>query len=696
MKKIFLLILLFNLFRTFCFSQNRNKFDSLQTQYKLCKADTQKVIYLRKIAYAYTEISEMGKAFEYANKALVLALTTKNRYHIYRSYLALGLFSNSIGKIADALNYYTKGLSYLDIEKNKKDETTFMYVKIGQLYNELENYKKSYEYYDKAVLLAKQDKDTLIELQVLLSKIKVLVNDNKFADANKIVNHIDSLGNLKYKDWNSNKKLFILQEQWLIEYNQKHYETANKIGLQSLSLAEKAKDKGFVVSSNYLIAKSYYKLKDYEKAKKYIDNVIKGDIEFNDINGLMEHYNLLSELLIKEKKYSTAKELLLKALKIANEGKIINLEIELLKNLSEVTEKLNDPAQSLLYFKQAVLLKDSLTNNKSQNIISEIQTRTETEQAQKEIEILNKDKVIKDTQFEKEKTLRYALFGGLALMILLAGISYRNYKRKQKDNLIINKQKHLVEEKNREILDSIEYALRIQTAILPPQKIVRQYLEKSFILYKPKDIVAGDFYWMEQINDLVLFAACDCTGHGVPGAMVSVVCHNALNRAVREFGLTQPAAILDKTAEIVLENFSKSEDEIHDGMDISICALNTKTRLLEWAGANNPIWLISNGILIETKADKQCIGHNDNIKPFTNHKFKMESDTSIYLFSDGFADQFGGQPERKLTKNRFKELLLSIQQLTIQQQALELDKFITNYKKEIEQTDDILVIGVKV
>ena len=115
MKKIFLLILLFNLFRTFCFSQNRNKFDSLQTQYKLCKADTQKVIYLRKIAYAYTEISEMGKAFEYANKALVLALTTKNRYHIYRSYLALGLFSNSIGKIADALNYYTKGLSYLDI-----------------------------------------------------------------------------------------------------------------------------------------------------------------------------------------------------------------------------------------------------------------------------------------------------------------------------------------------------------------------------------------------------------------------------------------------------------------------------------------------------------------------------------------------------------------------------------------------------
>jgi serine phosphatase RsbU (regulator of sigma subunit) len=201
---------------------------------------------------------------------------------------------------------------------------------------------------------------------------------------------------------------------------------------------------------------------------------------------------------------------------------------------------------------------------------------------------------------------------------------------------------------------------------------------------------------METVDDLVLFAACDCTGHGVPGAMVSVVCHNALNRAVREFGLTQPAAILDKSAEIVLENFSKSEEEIQDGMDISICSFNTKTKLLEWAGANNPLWFISNGNLTEIKADKQCIGYNDNIKPFTNHQFNLDKETNIYLFTDGFADQFGGQPERKLTKNRFRELLMGMQHLTIQQQSFELDNFIKNYKNEIEQTDDILIIGVRV
>jgi len=253
-----------------------------------------------------------------------------------------------------------------------------------------------------------------------------------------------------------------------------------------------------------------------------------------------------------------------------------------------------------------------------------------------------------------------------------------------------------LETKNKEITDSIEYALRIQSAILPPQKIVKQYLENSFILYKPKDIVAGDFYWMETIDDVILFAACDCTGHGVPGAMVSVVCHNALNRAVREFGLTQPAAILDKTTQIILENFSKSEEEIQDGMDISICALNIKTKSLEWAGANNSLLLIADGQLTETKADKQCIGYNDSVKPFTNHQFNLQSDTNIYLFTDGFADQFGGQRERKLTKSKFKELLVSIQHLPIQQQAIELDEFITNFKKDTEQTDDILVIGVRV
>ena len=265
-----------------------------------------------------------------------------------------------------------------------------------------------------------------------------------------------------------------------------------------------------------------------------------------------------------------------------------------------------------------------------------------------------------------------------------------------KSKRIITEQKELLEEKNRQITDSIEYALRIQTAILPPNRLVKQYLSDSFIYYQPKDIVAGDFYWMDTVNDLVLFAACDCTGHGVPGAMVSVVCHNALNRAVREFGLTQPAAILDKTAQLVIENFEGSDTEIKDGMDISMCALNPQTRKLEWAGANNPLWLIQNNELIETKADKQSIGKGDDIKPFTNHEFDLSQGQSIYIFSDGFADQFGGEPERKITKRRFKELIVSLQNIPLHEQGKALEKYIADFKGSIHQTDDILVIGVRV
>ena len=265
-----------------------------------------------------------------------------------------------------------------------------------------------------------------------------------------------------------------------------------------------------------------------------------------------------------------------------------------------------------------------------------------------------------------------------------------------KSKNIITKQKELLEEKQNEITESLKYALRIQTAILPAQKTVKQYLENSFIIYKPKDIVAGDFYWLEKVNDLVLFAACDCTGHGVPGAMVSVVCYNALNRAVREFGLTQPAEILNKTSEIVKENFFNSEEDIKDGMDISLCAFNIKTNKLEWAGANNPLWLIYNQELIETKADKQSIGNSEDNKPFTNHYFTLKTGENIYIFSDGFQDQFGGEREKKFSKRRFKELLLTLQNLTIQTQGIVIEKFIIDYMKETEQTDDILVMGVKV
>ncbi len=248
--------------------------------------------------------------------------------------------------------------------------------------------------------------------------------------------------------------------------------------------------------------------------------------------------------------------------------------------------------------------------------------------------------------------------------------------------------------KNREITDSIDYAKRIQSAILSPIKVVKDYLFDSFILYMPKDIVAGDFYWMQRVDGKILFAAADCTGHGVPGAMVSVVCNNALNRSVREYRLTVPGQILDKTREIVVEEFEKSDEFVRDGMDIALCSLNRNT--LQYAGAYCPLWVISKGELKEIKADKQPVGFFDNPTPYTTHTISLNKGDIIYIFSDGFADQFGGEKGKKFMAKSFKRLLISIHDKPMDEQRRILRETVENWRGDIDQIDDICIIGVKI
>jgi len=271
--------------------------------------------------------------------------------------------------------------------------------------------------------------------------------------------------------------------------------------------------------------------------------------------------------------------------------------------------------------------------------------------------------------------------------------------RKQKG--IIEEQKELVEQshnqlevKNKEILDSIKYAKRIQSAILPPDKVVKSHLKNSFVLYLPKDIVAGDFYWLEKRESKVLFAAADCTGHGVPGAMVSVVCNNALNRSVREHFLTNPADILDKAREIVISEFEKSDENVKDGMDIALCTIEELQ--LEYAGANNPLWIIRNDEIIEIKPNKQPIGKFEMAHPFTSHKVDLQKGDSIYVFTDGYVDQFGGVKGKKFKSKALRGLLLSIQNISMTEQKEVLQKTFNDWKGEIEQIDDVCIFGVKV
>jgi serine phosphatase RsbU (regulator of sigma subunit) len=260
---------------------------------------------------------------------------------------------------------------------------------------------------------------------------------------------------------------------------------------------------------------------------------------------------------------------------------------------------------------------------------------------------------------------------------------------------IIVQQKEKLETKNKEVTDSITYARRIQAAILPSHELFKQHLPESFILYKPKDIVAGDFYWMDSVSNEVLFAAADCTGHGVPGAMVSVICYNALNRSVRENNLTDPAQILDSATSIVVSEFGKSHEDVNDGMDISLCALNAKTKQLRWAGANNPLWLIRNGEFMEWKANKQPVGKHSVTKPFTIHSIQLQPNDTLYIFTDGFYDQFGGERGKKFKASRLRELILKIHSKPMIEQLDELERTFDKWKGDLEQVDDVCLIGFR-
>lgn len=258
----------------------------------------------------------------------------------------------------------------------------------------------------------------------------------------------------------------------------------------------------------------------------------------------------------------------------------------------------------------------------------------------------------------------------------------------------IEDKNHMIEEAFKDIQDSIMYAKRIQHAILPPDKIIKEHLTDSFILFLPKDIVAGDFYWFAIEENKVLFAAADCTGHGVPGALVSVLCNNALNRAVREYGILNPGEILDKAREIIVKEFEMSEEEVKDGMDIALCSLEGNK--LQYAGAHNPLWIVRKGEILETKANKEPVGKFEKPTPFITHEIELEKEDTIYLFSDGYADQFGGEKGKKFKSTTFKKLLLDINGNSMDKQKALINDVFEEWKGSLEQLDDVCVIGVRV
>ena len=261
----------------------------------------------------------------------------------------------------------------------------------------------------------------------------------------------------------------------------------------------------------------------------------------------------------------------------------------------------------------------------------------------------------------------------------------------------VERQSRKVVELYKNVTDSIRYAKRLQESILPPEKRIKELLPDSFVLYRPKDIVSGDFYWVEEVNNKVIFAAVDCTGHGVPGAFMSLVGHNGLNQSIKEHGNTRPSDVLRDLNRISYETLHKDRDQfVRDGMDMALCALDPERLLLEYAGANCPLYLVRDDEVVQYAPDKRPIGGFDiGNEGFTDHRIQLRKGDVVYIFSDGYADQFGGPKGKKFLYRRFRELLVEIHNKPMDRQKALLLEALNQWRGAQEQVDDVLVIGMR-
>jgi serine phosphatase RsbU (regulator of sigma subunit) len=302
-------------------------------------------------------------------------------------------------------------------------------------------------------------------------------------------------------------------------------------------------------------------------------------------------------------------------------------------------------------------------------------------------------------EIKQQKLYSYGAVLGFILMLVIAGISYRAFKEKQKANVIIENQKTMVEEKQKEIMDSINYAERIQRSFLATSELLDHHLKEYFVFFEPKAVVSGDFYWADTLkNGNFLLATADSTGHGVPGAIMSILNISSLEKAV-ESGLSKPSEILDHTRHTIIERLRKdgSAEGGKDGMDCSLICFDFINTKFTYAAANNPIWVVRENNLLELLPDKMPVGkHDKDINGFTNHEFNLQKGDMVYAFTDGIPDQFGGPKGKKFMYKQLKQLLVDISQLPLDEQKEKVSNALNQWKGNLEQVDDITLIGVKI
>ncbi|MCX6312547.1 MAG: tetratricopeptide repeat protein [Bacteroidetes bacterium] len=696
-KRIFFLLCFSIAITTSVFAQ-RSVADSIKRVIGFSN-DTNRINLLLKLTEAYLNYAPK-LAVESAQEAKVLASQLQNDNLEAKSLNILGRVYFRIGNFKDALSFYdqankiftrigntNKAAKILNImadcyqatgkynaalgksfeayqileKQGDKGGMSASLITSGNVYRAMHDYNKAIIDYEKALILAKEsgisDNEANSEMALSnafgdLGKNDTAISYSKKALAVFIKNH-DRMGEGK-----------VLNNIGTCLMDQGKYDEAIDYFLQAQNIQKEIGDnRGAAISLSNIGAIMYDK-DDVDKAIDYFE----------------------------------------RALERAKISGAADLEITMLENLAECYSSKGDFEKSLQIVNKKDVLKDSIFNNNLSESIAEMQAQYDVKKAESETR----------AQLKEKKLITIASAVGGVLLVVVVFFLWNRAVTRKKVNVKLNTQKELIElknsalheanveieSKNKDITDSIRYARKIQEAILPEVEFTATFGDSAFVLYRPKDIVSGDFYWMAQTEEHLLFAAVDCTGHGVPGAFVSIVCSNLLHQSVKEHGFTRPDQILNDVNIRLSETLRQRQDEsrVRDGMDIALCCVHKKTLLLTFAGAYNPAWVFRGDQLTELLPDKFPIGlfEEEELRKFSCKEFQLVPGDRIYVFSDGFADQFGGALGKKYKRSTFVEFVKNIQSQPIGVQGKLLNQEHLRWKGSNEQIDDILVLGVEV
>lgn len=670
--------IVFLIINVLCLNAQNKRIDSLYHVLSKTKTDSVKFYSYAELCRIYERIGNFKTEKIMCDSMLSVSKRTKQKKHLALTYRFYGDQAYSVSDHYNSIQYFYKAIKIYEEMGNKRG-LCVCYLNMGNVYYIANDKSKALELFERSLAICNTDKTIEKEMSANIYNNLGIISDE--------------LGRT-----NLAKNYF----------------------LNALKLYELVKDTLSMPFSFTNLGTVYTKLHNKDTALYYMKKSLNIKLKHGSDLDKLDGYTDLGNVYFDFSKYNEAIVCYENAIKLIDTNNINKRHLETWKGISEAYKRLNNLPKAYQYLELCHRFSNISAQTSVKKTIGQLEEGFIASKKQYTDSILlatnNQIQGLKiqsqNEQLNTEKKQRYFLIFGLILLVIGVVVVYNRYKVTRNQKVIIEKQhnvleeknneilhqKEVIEEKQKEVLDSINYAQRIQHAVLTNDKVWNKISEEHFILFQPKDIVSGDFYWAYNTpNNRSIWAVADCTGHGVPGAFMSMLGNSLLNQIVVEGKIFKANEILNKLREKIIEALMQKGVSRNDGMDISLCVWNKINNTLEFSGANNSIVIARQGSLIELKADKMPIGnHHSDLTPFTCQELQLQKDDVIYMYTDGYADQFGGPKGKKFRYKELDSILIHNASLPMEDQREFLFKTFVNWKGNLVQTDDICIIGIKV